>query len=146
MIEFDVEIITTFNADNPIYSRTKSKSLYGLQVAEDSILTLGARLEKATSDVFIPKAKTYAPKRTGALSESIDGVVWVNPTQIHIALQATEPYAGYIEFGSSKMTPKPFLRPALYDAYAPVLGVSFVRDQMIPNIKIWKKGSKKWRP
>jgi HK97 gp10 family phage protein len=145
MIKFDVDVRTTFNAANPIYSRSTVKSLYGLQVAEDSIFTLGTKLDRATKEIFIPNAKRYVPKKTGDLERSIGGMVEVSSTQIYVSLQATQPYAGYVEFGSSRMSPRPYLRPAMYDAYAPILGTSFVRYKLIPNIKVWKNGSKKWK-
>ena len=144
-MKFDLDVSTTFNVQNPVFSRHRTNTLYNLQVAEDSIFTLGGKLEQATKEVFIPRAKGYAPKRSGALADSIDGSVELANTQIYIGLVATEPYAGFVEFGTSRSNPRPFMRPALYEAYSSILGASVVRNQIIPSIKIWKHGSKKWK-
>jgi hypothetical protein len=139
----NVEVSTTFNADNPIYSRHKHANLGELPVAEDTIFTLGAKLEEATEKVFIPNARVYSPRRSGFLESSVFGYVTTLSNQIYLEVGAWAEYAGYMEFGTSRLSPRPFIRPALRDAYGPVLGYDFVNNTLIPNIRIWKNKKRK---
>jgi HK97 gp10 family phage protein len=52
---------------------------------------------------------------TGQLRNSVfaDPVAGVGSNRVTIEVGARAPYAGFLEFGTSKMAPRPFLRPAV---------------------------------
>lgn len=54
-------------------------------------------------------AKTYVPVDTGALKESIYHKVEDNTLEVG----ATMPYAIFVEFGTYKQRPQPYLTPAI---------------------------------
>jgi HK97 gp10 family phage protein len=66
-------------------------------------------------------AKRLAPRRTGNLARSIHvsevddrhAIVEADPRN-HDASAGNEPYAGYVERGTSDTPAQPFLRPATY--------------------------------
>lgn len=69
-------------------------------------------------EVIVAKAQSLAPVDTGKLRSSIQGVVRSMASDIingHV--EATVPYATYIEFGTEKMKAQPFLTPALDEGY-----------------------------
>jgi HK97 gp10 family phage protein len=53
-------------------------------------------------------------KETGELQASVGHVVQAEPLEIKLRLYADAPYAAYLEFGTSRMRARPFLRPALH--------------------------------
>lgn len=55
------------------------------------------------------EARDRAPRRTGRLAASI-GVADEGDT---VVVQATAPYAAYVELGTRKMRAEPYLMPAL---------------------------------
>jgi HK97 gp10 family phage protein len=76
-----------------------------------SAATVAARSGAAVRDAAMETrdaAKSLAPKLTGALAESItaegDGLDWVVSPNV--------PYDFYVEYGTSKMPPQPFMSPA----------------------------------
>jgi len=70
------------------------------------------RLARAVRD----DAKRIVPVRTGRLRASI-GIS--DPGRDRVVVDATAPYAGYVELGTRYMKAQPYLRPALYRARAP---------------------------
>lgn len=66
-------------------------------------------LEK-TADEIVGEAKRLVPVRTGRLRNSI-GIEEIRKLSIVIA--ATAPYAGIVEFGTSRMVARPYMRPAI---------------------------------
>lgn len=66
---------------------------------------------------YLPVAKARAPYVTGAFRDSIDGIVSGNV----ITIFATVPYAGYLEWGTSKMSARPTLGPVLQETYPKLL-------------------------
>lgn len=69
---------------------------------------LGVIMEAAAQAVC-DSAKSMCPVDTGALRSSIN--VSVNGNRAEIS--ADTDYASYVEFGTSKMAPRPYLVPAL---------------------------------
>lgn len=61
-------------------------------------------------------AKTNAPVRTGTLRGSIA----TTTGHLEAEISATTDYADYVEYGTSRMRPQPYMGPAL-DKNAPVL-------------------------
>ena len=63
------------------------------------------------------RAREIVPVRTGRLRDSImvEGGIEADVDEAFqpIAVVATAPYASFVEDGTSKMTPRPFLEPAL---------------------------------
>lgn len=56
------------------------------------------------------QAQLYVPIRTGRLFSSIYFEL-IRPMTYVVGAKA--PYAGYVEFGTSKMSPRPYIRPAI---------------------------------
>lgn len=67
-------------------------------------------LEKTTDDI-VEEARRLVPVRTGFLRSSI---YKVKPRQLHFIVGAFAHYAGYVEFGTSRMHPQPYLYPAIW--------------------------------
>ena len=74
-----------------------------------------ARLEHRSRRVSDPNAQAGVPVRTGALQGSIKKTVEQTAFLKYQGKVETHglPYAGYIEFGTSKMKARPFMRPAV---------------------------------
>jgi HK97 gp10 family phage protein len=70
------------------------------------------RLARAVRD----DAKRIVPVRTGRLRASI-GIT--DPGRERVVIDATAPYAGYVELGTRYMRAQPYLRPALYRTRSP---------------------------
>jgi len=63
-----------------------------------------------------PSYPNEPPKRiSGELQKSIKGEVKSDANAIIGILKAEEDYAVYLEFGTSKMQPRPFLRPTIWE-------------------------------
>jgi len=81
--------------------------------------TTGLLLKQAVqvgAQPIVDEAKRLAPKRTGALAESIqqqDGKMQQGRANIDVSYGRKRWYGGLIERGTSKMAAKPYLRPAL---------------------------------
>lgn len=58
-------------------------------------------------------AQAGVPVQTGALRASIQKSVKVSAKGILGRIWTNNPYAGFIEFGTSKMKARPFMRPAI---------------------------------
>jgi len=73
------------------------------------------KYEGRAKRVSDPDAKAGVPVDTGALQASITQRVTKTKSMSYQGEVATRgiPYAGYIEFGTSKMWPRPFIRPAV---------------------------------
>jgi len=56
-------------------------------------------------------ARALAPVRTGRLRSSIELLLTSFPLGFDVS--ATAPYAGFVEFGTRRMAPRPYMRPAL---------------------------------
>jgi len=83
---------------------------------------LTARIDKAVNSLdpkineglrivgenIVNDARMIAPVKTGRLRDSIGAIVYGNILEVHAGAE----YAAYVEYGTSLMTPRPFLRPA----------------------------------
>ena len=57
-------------------------------------------------------AKSYCPVVTGKLKDSIQHTV--NAEEFSVKVEATAPYAYYVEVGTVKMAPRAYMRQAYY--------------------------------
>jgi len=57
---------------------------------------------------IVADAKAFAPIKTGRLRNSIGKTVFGRELEVY----AEAEYAAYVEYGTSRMRPQPFLRPA----------------------------------
>jgi len=73
------------------------------------------KFEGRTKRVSDPNAKAGVPVDTGVLQGSITQKVSKTKSMSYQGEVATRgvPYAGYLEFGTSKMRARPFIRPAV---------------------------------
>ena len=133
------KVYTNYNATAPKYNGYHSEALGATYVIEDRIYTLGLKLTER-GEIFKKVAKDKVLVDTGRLRDSIGVKTLISPSSIQILAYATQPYAGYIEFGTSRwkyMYGVPYIRPALREAYADVLGSDFVENRVIPSIYVW---------
>jgi len=68
-----------------------------------------SELEKLGQDIE-KEAKRIVPVRTGFLRSSI---YHKKTGKLTLEVGASAPYAIYVEYGTSRMSPKPYLRPAI---------------------------------
>lgn len=59
----------------------------------------------------VNRAKELAPYRTGTLRRSIASEP--GPGKMEVTIGTDVEYAPYLEFGTSRMSPRPYLRPAI---------------------------------
>jgi len=74
------------------------------------------RTYKSKTGVGMHRAsKPYYPPApdTKSLKDSIDYNVWISGYEITLRVGTDVPYSKYLEIGTSKMLPRPFLRPCL---------------------------------
>ena len=64
-------------------------------------------------DQVLEEARQGAPVDTGALVASLEAVLDSGFGAPAVSVQATVPYAGFVEFGTYKDAAQPYLRPAL---------------------------------
>jgi len=101
-----------------------SMSITGLEDLERKLLAIGQALAKEVVQETMKKAaepimnvaKVNVPKRTGNLADSIKISLLSNGSRVATGRKSMYIgktfYGGMIEFGTSKMQAKPFLRPA----------------------------------
>ena len=72
-----------------------------------------ARALSDTAEAAAREARALAPVRTGALRGSISAspAAWQGDTAA-AAVAAAVPYAVYVELGTCRQSPRPYLRPA----------------------------------
>lgn len=71
------------------------------------------RMERRSRRVSDPNAEAGVPVQTGALQNSIQKNVEVKRHSVIGRIWTSMPYAKYVEFGTSRMAARPFLRPAI---------------------------------
>ena len=76
-----------------------------LQTAENALVEVTDRL----ADAVVQRARNHAPVDTGALAASIHRVRLPDGSFI---VGSSVPYADAVEFGTSRRSPQPYLRPA----------------------------------
>ena len=81
-----------------------TKALEKLRLAEPAYEATELFLEKTVAD-----AKNIVPVRTGTLQRSIRW--WGGEGEYHVGSNVH--YAPYVEYGTSRMAPRPYLTPAL---------------------------------
>lgn len=94
-----------------------------LAAAAGAIGPVATSVQREYGQKIVARAKQLAPVRTGALQRSIRIAGGSRESSrlglSEVVIEAdTTPetgrsYAGYVEFGTSRMAPRPFLRPAL---------------------------------
>jgi HK97 gp10 family phage protein len=80
------------------------KALQRLNLMEPAAEAIELSLDKVVSD-----AKAIVPVRTGTLQRSIQW--WGAEGEYHVGSRVH--YAPYVEYGTSRMAPRPYLTPAL---------------------------------
>lgn len=87
-----------------------------------------AKKEGRRFQVSDPNAEAGVPVRTGALQASIKKEVQVKTNSVLGTIWTSSPYAAFIEFGTSKMPARPFMRPAI-DLTATALKNMFAKKE-----------------
>jgi HK97 gp10 family phage protein len=80
------------------------------------------RMEEATAraaELVAEDAARRAPKRTGRLARSVVSRPRAGVAQV----AATAPYGMFVEYGTSRNPPRPFMRPALASKTAAVTAI-----------------------
>ncbi|MEM0384486.1 MAG: HK97 gp10 family phage protein [Candidatus Caldarchaeum sp.] len=86
------------------------KALTGLrEVCEEAAERVAEVLEESAGELA-DRARGYAPARTGRLRESIG---FRRLGRGRVVVEASAPYAGYVEFGTSRTPPRRFIQRAL---------------------------------
>ena len=80
---------------------------------------LGTAVQKTAHDIEAT-AKAAAPVDTGALRNSISTEVTGGTGDVTAVVGPTVEYGGYVELGTSRMGPQPYLAPA-FDQHLPAL-------------------------
>jgi HK97 gp10 family phage protein len=107
-------------------SKGVTVALEGMDELEDTLLALPEDLRKGAlrrgvaegAEVIESAAKAHAPRDTGTLAESIAAVEIrrgqrPGVVRFSVGVGPEAFYAFFIEYGTSKMVAKPFMRPAL---------------------------------
>jgi HK97 gp10 family phage protein len=68
---------------------------------------------QAGADNLVESARSAAPVLTGALRDSISTT---NVTATNATVEATVEYAGFVEFGTSRMSAEPYMMPGIPEA------------------------------
>ncbi|MCT1689868.1 HK97 gp10 family phage protein [Brevibacterium sp. p3-SID960] len=84
-----------------------------------------AAVRKTAADI-IRDAQIAAPVRTGNLRNSITADITDYPAVVSAEVGPTAEYGAYVEFGTSKQAPQPYLGPAA-DRHVPVLETALTR-------------------
>ena len=83
-----------------------------LSVAAQALRTEIAKLNKETAERIAFYGRQNAPVRTGQLRASIEAQRYTRLRDAYVVM-ASVPYARHIEYGTPKMVPRPYLRPAV---------------------------------
>lgn len=92
------------------------------------------RIMQNSKEEVVKIARRYVPVRTGKLRDSISGTVRHRGDSVSLLVGSPVEYAYYVEFGTSRMSAQPYLRPALEE-----LGPTF-DDAMSKSIHEAAKG------
>lgn len=99
---------------------TASDSSTLVEVRESNAEQIEAAMDKATAKALTmigQKAEGYAkmncPTRTGRLKNSITNVIDMEANEVYIGTNVE--YGPYVELGTSRRSPHPYLRPAAAD-------------------------------
>ena len=95
------------------------------QFEQDISQTVTDWLE-SMGQIVTEEMRNLCPVDTGALQESIDYLV----SGTDLTFEATEDYAGFVEYGTSKMAAQPFFNPPLDNLHSSGIGEEFGRDAL----------------
>jgi HK97 gp10 family phage protein len=88
--------------------------VWGIAHAKRPMITKAMmKAQGRRSRVSDPSAEAGVPVRTGALQMSITKSVSKNGNVVTGKVETNSPYAKFLEFGTSRMPARPFMRPAL---------------------------------
>lgn len=90
--------------------------LSGVHIALADFQVESAQAVNQAGEQAAAIAQRLAPKETGELASSIQSTSGRDNQGPYADVGADVRYATYVEFGTSKMRPQPFLRPALEQA------------------------------
>jgi len=82
------------------------------EAAESIVSDLEKVLGRAAAYTAL-RARAYAPERTGRLRRSIESR---RVGRLTYSVTASAPYAGYVEFGTSRSPPRRFMQRAVAEA------------------------------
>lgn len=82
--------------------------------------------EKAAQDA-LKMAQTLVPVRTGALRDSLQQII----TETGAEILARRPYAIYLEYGTRRMSARPFLLPALRESDYPARMIRAMQEAIL---------------
>ena len=94
-------------------------------VAQNVYPITSAAVRKTALDV-VRDAQVAAPVRTGNLRNSITADIADYPAVVSAEVGPTASYGAYVEFGTSKQAPQPYLGPAA-DRRVPILETVLAR-------------------
>ncbi len=80
-----------------------------LKEFESSVTEQVTEFLDSTGQTVVEEMKSLVPVDTGALQTSID----YNVSGDDLTFEATEDYAGFVEYGTSKMAAQPYFMPAI---------------------------------
>ncbi len=89
------------------------RAVEGLGRAAEEVLDEVDGLLGRVAGAVAAKARDYAPVRTGRLRESIESK---RAGRLRYLVRASAPYAGYVEFGTSRTPPRRYMQRALAEA------------------------------
>ncbi len=89
------------------------RAVEGLGRAGEEVLDEVDGLLGRVAGAVAAKARDYAPVRTGRLRESIESK---RAGRLRYLVRASAPYAGYVEFGTSRTPPRRYMQRALAEA------------------------------
>lgn len=82
-----------------------------------------------SAQVVQEKADRLCPVRTGFLRSTLMHTLFKKRHEALIGVTAY--YGGFVELGTSRMTPRPFLRPALLDSWPEIRAIFSNRDKQL---------------
>jgi len=80
-----------------------------LKEFESSVSDQVSEFLETMGQIVVEEMQSLVPVDTGALQESID----YNVSGDDLTFEATEPYAGFVEYGTSKMVAQPYFNPPI---------------------------------
>jgi HK97 gp10 family phage protein len=89
------------------------RAVEGIGRATEEVLDEVEGLLGRVAGAVAARARDYAPVRTGRLRESIESR---RAGRLKYVVRASAPYAGYVEFGTSRTPPRRYMQRALAEA------------------------------
>jgi HK97 gp10 family phage protein len=107
------------------YTGVKGSQSALKQFEQDISQTVTDWLE-TMGQIVVEEMQGLVPVDTGALQESIGYSV----SGTDLTFEATEDYAGFVEYGTSKMEAQPYFNPPLDNLHSSGIGDEFGRDAL----------------